>query len=193
MLLVGGVFALALRLGRIYNTNPNALQEIESPTVNGNIEPAPAYSEADALFRGEVRSQQQLAAKVLKDIEQGICANSFTTGSDRFDGEWAVGSYQMAALGLGQIILAHPELRDEYVPMIERSVERLLAPDMNRFGTEAWGEEGLSSLESINGHAYLGYTNLALSMLRLHKENNYSTIFIFSAMYRKASVVFSGW
>ena len=172
MLMLGGIFVLALRLERVRHGNSKAIQKTDIPSVTGNLEPAPADSEADALFRGEVRSQQQLAANVIEDINQGISATSFQTGNPRFDGEWAVGSYQMAVLGLGQILLAHPELREEYAPIIEQCLERLLTSDMSHFGTDAWGEEGLSSLESANGHVYLGYTNLALSMLRLHKENN---------------------
>ncbi|MEM0981328.1 MAG: hypothetical protein AAGH78_13775 [Cyanobacteria bacterium P01_H01_bin.58] len=110
--------------------------------------------------------------KAIEDVTQGITTDSFNTGSPRFDGEWVSGSYQMAVLGLGQFILAHPDSRDEYLPMMEQSVERLIASDTNAFGTAAWGEEGLSALASDNDHAYLGYVNLALSMLRLHQEDN---------------------
>jgi hypothetical protein len=47
------------------------------------------------------------------------------------------------------------------------SVDRLIAPETNAFGTEAWGNVGLATLRGGHGHGYLGYANLALSMLRL--------------------------
>ncbi|MEL6882170.1 MAG: hypothetical protein AAFP09_16710 [Cyanobacteria bacterium J06607_10] len=131
----------------------------------------------DALFAGDQSAQMALAAPVLQDIEQGISADIFETGSARYDGEWAVGSYQLAVLGLGQLVQAHPQLVSAYLPAMERSVERLITPEMNQFGIQAWDEDRLArlhsdSLQDHNGHAYLGYTNLALSMLRLHNPNN---------------------
>lgn len=125
-----------------------------------------------ALFEGDFQAQRVLAEKAIADINRGISASDFQTGSTRYDGEWALGSYQMAVLGLGQIISTHPELRSEYLPAMKRSVEALLTPKMNQFASDAWGSEGLRSLDSENGHAYLGYTNLALSMLRLHDPNS---------------------
>lgn len=129
-------------------------------------------SSAVSLFQGDLASQKVLAQKVIADIERGITANDFQTGSARYDGEWAVGSYQMAVLGLGQVITAHPEMKATYLPVMNRGVEALLTPEMNQFGSEAWGSEGLRALGTDDGHAYLGYTNLALSMLRLHDPNN---------------------
>jgi hypothetical protein len=163
IILLGVLCALGLKIGSGYVTGQDAAQKKNS---------APANSTAEALYRGDAKAQKALADKVIADINRGINASSFQTGNAQFNGEWAIGSYQMAVLGLGQVILAHPQLRDQYVPLMEQSVERLLTPENNRFGTEAWQENGLSSLDSANGHAYLGYTNLALSMLRLHKPDN---------------------
>jgi hypothetical protein len=73
----------------------------------------------------------------------------------------------MAALGLGQTALSYPELRDAYVPVMERCAAELTSPATNAFGTEAWGKSGFEGLPGGKGHGYLGYTNLALSMLRL--------------------------
>ncbi len=129
---------------------------------------------ADALYSGDLQAQQELAARVIADIERGITADDFQTGDPRFDGEWAVGSYQLAVLGLGQILMDHPELKPQYLPVMEQAIAQLISPELNAFGTAAWGENGLTaaSLNSQNGHAYLGYTNLALSMLRLHQPRN---------------------
>jgi hypothetical protein len=131
-----------------------------------------AGGEAEALFEGDLESQTALARGVVDDLEAGVSAASFHTGSPRFDGEWTLGTYQMAALGLSQVALAHPELKDEFVPSIEASVERLLAPETTAFGTEAWHASALDDLATDRGHAYLGYINLALGMLRIVAPHN---------------------
>lgn len=169
MLLVGLVCAFVLTWGKAPHIRQIGVQQAETLDVvenAGSIE-----SEAERLFRGEVIAQKALVTKVIQDIKQGISTASFQTGNARFDGEWAAGSYQMAVLGLGQVASAHPELRDEYVPVMARSIESLLTPEINHFGTQAWGENGLAALDILQGHAYLGYTNLALSMLRSHDPN----------------------
>lgn len=116
--------------------------------------------------------QTALARGVVDDLEAGVSTATFHTGSPRFDGEWTLVTYQMAALGLGQVVLAHPELRDELVPSIEASVERLLAPETTAFGAEAWHAPALRDLATDRGHAYLGYINLALGMLRIIEPRN---------------------
>src|SRR5262249_15461995 len=72
-----------------------------------------------------------------------------------------------AALGMGQVVLAHPERHDAYLPAIEECARQLTLPETNAFGAEAWGLSGLDGLPAGEGHGYLGYTNLALGMLRL--------------------------
>jgi hypothetical protein len=129
-------------------------------------------STEEALFIGDLAAQKPIAAIVVRDIQQGIKPEQFKTGNRRFDGEWAIGTYQMAVMGLGQMVLAHPELRETYLPTIKQCVERLLQPEAIAFGTEAYGENGLTALNSAEGHAYLGYVNLALSMLRRLEPNN---------------------
>jgi hypothetical protein len=127
---------------------------------------------AGALFDGDLAAQDALARGVAAMVGPGGGAPAFHTGSARFDGEWTVVTYQMAALGLGQIALAHPERKDAYVPIIEACIDRLLAPEATAFGAEAWGERGLDALDGDHGHAYLGYVNLALGMLRLLRPDN---------------------
>jgi hypothetical protein len=112
-------------------------------------------------------AQAELSRSVAATARSGVGAGSFHTGSPRFDGEWAFGSHLMTTLGLGQVSLLHPELRPELLPAMTESVSRLLAPETNAFGTEAWGNAGLATLQGGHGHGYLGYANLALSMLRL--------------------------
>ena len=161
--------SLLLAFFFVSNREQGNEQSAKTPVA---IEEREDLSQAELLYKGDIQAQQALADAVIQDIEKGISADDFQTGSDRFNGEWVLGSYQMAVLGLGQILLAHPELKETYLPVMEKSIGRMLSPELNEFATEAWGERGLESLNSDNGHAYLGYTNLALSMLRLHKPDN---------------------
>jgi len=108
-----------------------------------------------------------LAQSVARSVDSGVASASFHTGSARFDGEWAFGTYLMATLGLGQTVLAHPEQRSRLLPAMQRSAQRLVSDETNAFGSAAWGARGLSELGQGSGHGYLGYANLALSMLRL--------------------------
>jgi hypothetical protein len=134
-----------------------------------------ATGDAKALFAGDLDAQTALARGVVDDLEAGVSTASFHSGSPRFDGEWTLGTYQMAAIGLAQVVLAHPdhpELKDELVPSIEASVEHLLAPETTAFGAEAWNAAALDDLATDRGHAYLGYINLALGMLRIVAPHN---------------------
>lgn len=123
--------------------------------------------DADAFWQSDPRVQEPLAAEVAAYVRAGVGPESFSTGDPRFDGEWALVTHQMAALGLGQLILQHPELRATYLPVVALCAERLLAPETTAFGRAAWGEDALRAPATPNGHAYLGYANLALSMLTL--------------------------
>ena len=114
---------------------------------------------------------------MITDLKAGIDTDAFGTGSDRYNGEWTVATYQMTALGLTQIALEHPEVREQYAPMIELCLEQLLKAETIAFGTQAWGDNGLSDFSSDNGHAYLGYTKLALSLYRkLKPDHRFATI-----------------
>jgi hypothetical protein len=127
---------------------------------------------AAGLFDGRRETQLALARAVAESIRRGVTTRDFSTGSPRFDGEWALGTHQMAVLGLGQVILEHPETRDELMPALSLAADRLVAAETHRFGTAAWREEGLKRLGSRNGHAYLGYVNLALGMDRMIRPDS---------------------
>lgn len=134
-----------------------------------------ATGDAEALFEGDLATQTALARGVVDDLEAGVSTATFHTGSPRFDGEWTLATYQMAAIGLAQVVVSHPEhpeLKDELEPSIEASVERLLAPETTAFGAEAWHAAALDDLATDRGHAYLGYINLALGMLRIVAPHN---------------------
>ncbi|HEU4403741.1 MAG TPA: hypothetical protein VFS43_00375 [Polyangiaceae bacterium] len=122
---------------------------------------------ARAVFAGERGALLARARGVASRVEAGVGAGAFHTGSSRFDGEWSFTTRQMALLGLSQVALEHPEARAELLPAVRRAADELVRPEALAFGAEAWaGEGGLESLEGGRGHAYLGYLNLALSMLR---------------------------
>lgn len=124
------------------------------------------------FYEGDRRVQLQLARHVGALGLAGIDTASVSTGSARFDGEWAVVSNQMAVLGLGQVMLTHPDTRAELLPAVDRCVHQLRRPELRAFGSRAWGEDGLDSLSGAHGHAYLGYINLALGMDRLLRRGS---------------------
>jgi hypothetical protein len=122
--------------------------------------------EADDLFDGKLAVQEGLVRAVVADIERDVDASSFHTGSSRFDGEWALCSNQMAAMGIVQVVRQHPELRTRYLPTVRLAVEHLLRDQTFHFAHEAWSENPLDSLDGNHGHAYLGYVALAIGSLR---------------------------
>jgi hypothetical protein len=74
----------------------------------------------------------------------------------------------MTALGLAQLVLAHPEWKDEYRHPLRDAALRSFLPEMRDFGTRAWdGEDALESVGGAHGHAYLAYSALAIGMARL--------------------------
>jgi hypothetical protein len=89
-------------------------------------------------------------------------------GGALFDGEWAFGACVMAVAGLGQVALEHPELRERYLPAMDRCVAWLTTPEARAFGTRSWGYDGLEEGGLARGeHAYLGYLGAALGVHRL--------------------------
>jgi hypothetical protein len=122
--------------------------------------------EADALFDNHSATQEGLAREVAAYVARDVDTGTFHTGSTRFDGEWALVTHQMAALGFAQMIRAHPTLRARYVPAIRRAVARVLDERVLRFGRDAWGASPFDDLDEGHGHAYLGYVALAIGALR---------------------------
>jgi hypothetical protein len=129
---------------------------------------------ARAMFDGRLAVQAPLAAQVEQWVLAGVDESDFHTGSEHMNQEWAYATYQMAGLGFGQIILAHPETRARYLPALDRCIERMQSPELNVFAERQWGESGFSdaALATDHGHAYLGYLNLLLSLRRLIDRDN---------------------
>jgi hypothetical protein len=118
---------------------------------------------ADESFAGEPAAQGELARKVARAIGKRPSRASARRG----DGQAEVAFYQMAILGLGQIVREHPELREAYLPAMRAAAARLADPRTLGYATRRWGENGLRAMKPGDGHAYLGYINLALGMLRV--------------------------
>jgi hypothetical protein len=123
--------------------------------------------DASGWYDGSAVLQRGLAAEQLA-FEASDTAARRATSTAHLKGEWALVTHQMTALGLAQLVLAHPEWRAEYGPVLREAALRSFLPEMRDFGTRAWhGEDALASLETAHGHAYLAYPALALGMARL--------------------------
>ena len=123
--------------------------------------------DAESYFNGDLDRQTALARHVISSIEVGVTDDDFQTGSTLYDSEWKFGSYMMAGAGLGQVILEHPQTRDEFLPEMEKILDALLSDRVAYFDSMKWGEKALENLDGNNDHAaYLGYTNLILGLHR---------------------------
>lgn len=129
---------------------------------------APQWHGRDAAdwLDGE-RAMHALALEQVR-FEAEDSARRAQPSGDRFEGEWALVTHQMTALGLAQAVLAHPEWKPDLAPTLRLAALRSWLPEMRDFGTRAWhGEDGLRATASAHGHAYLGYPALAVGMARL--------------------------
>jgi hypothetical protein len=122
--------------------------------------------EADAWLADDAGTERALADVVAARALAGVRPGDLHTGSEHFDGEWALVTNQMAVLGLGQVVSRHPALRERYLPAMRAAARAMLTEEALAFGTHAWREQGIESLEGEHGHVYLGYAALALGMLR---------------------------
>ena len=105
-----------------------------------------------------------LANGVAHWTEGPLTAAQFSTGSARFDGEWMFGTYVMAALGFGQLALAHEDERsaatDQAIERMEHCLDRLEDPRIRAFDRDAWGNDAIETLGDGSGQSVyeiLGY------------------------------------
>jgi hypothetical protein len=120
---------------------------------------------AAAYFDGDLATQDALARTVITGIDAQEGPTAYRTGNPRFDGQSTIAIHQMALLGLGQIVLEHPEKRDAYLPAMRAAADHLTA----KF---EYGDNAYAGRSADEGHAYLGYSNLGLSMLRMIDPDN---------------------
>jgi hypothetical protein len=114
-----------------------------------------------------------LADAVAEAVRAGTDPARFATGSERFDGEWALVTCQMGLIGLAQVAADHPDRRVAYEAAARGCLAYLVSPRARAFGTAAWGEDGLDPavLRGDHGHAYLGWLALGLGAgLRLAED-----------------------
>jgi hypothetical protein len=115
---------------------------------------------ADGFFDGNLATLLPHARAVAEDE---IASAPPSTSASRTDAERALARRQMAVIGLSQLVLAHPEQRDAFLPAIHHAAAALVTEETLAFTTRAWaGERGLASLAGPHGHAYLGYVAMAL-------------------------------
>jgi hypothetical protein len=122
---------------------------------------------AGSLFDGDLAAQDALARGVSAAIQRHRGGTFYTTGNARFDGQASLAIYQMTILGLGQIVLEHPEKRDEYLPVMRAAADALVDPATLRYAARVYGQHAAVRMDPGAGHAYAGYINIALGMLRL--------------------------
>lgn len=118
------------------------------------------------LYRGHLDQQRPLAEDVAARVNAKTDVVFYHTGFSRFDGQSAVAIYQMTLLGLGQVALEHPELRAKFLPVMRVAARRLAEPSTLAYAAHVYGQHGVSYMAPGAGHAYLGYINLGLGMLR---------------------------
>jgi hypothetical protein len=125
--------------------------------------------DGEALFDGDRGMRARLSQASLDALAEGRTSPSVSTGSARFDGEWMLVTLEMNVLGLGQVALDDPTRAARHRDAVDGAIDRMLEPELRAFGTSAWGADGLTdaALASTDGHAYLGYLALAMSMLRV--------------------------
>jgi hypothetical protein len=121
--------------------------------------------DAAAFFAGDREAQDGEARALIRDVRTHDTAMR-RGPAQRRGGEEEVALYQMEILALGQIAHEHPELREAYLPAMRAAAARLADPATLGYAKRRWGENGLVAMKPSEGHAYLGYINLALGMLR---------------------------
>jgi hypothetical protein len=132
---------------------------------------------ADAFFTGDRAAQEGAARALVDEVRQHDAALPRRTAPHRRDGQSEVALSQMEILALGQIVREHPELRETYLPAMRAAAARLADPATLGYATRAWGENGLVAMKPGEGHAYLGYINLALGMLRaIDRDTPYAAL-----------------
>lgn len=126
-----------------------------------------AYLRRDASrhFEAEFEIQEKWGRRVAEELLRRPERQLFQTQSRRFNSQSSIAIYQMAILGLGQIVQAHPELREEFLPAMRSAAERMVDARTLNYARDVYEEDAIVDLH-FEGHAYLGYVNLALGMMR---------------------------
>lgn len=127
---------------------------------------------AGDLYDGDPHAQERLAESVARRAVAHGAGPVYESGVHRFDGQSQIAIDQMTLLGLGQIVITHPELKPRYLPAMRAAAKRLADPRTLRYAASVYGTHGLVHMGPGQGHAYLGYINMGLGMLRLVDSDN---------------------
>ncbi|MFO0663026.1 MAG: hypothetical protein U0174_03695 [Polyangiaceae bacterium] len=125
--------------------------------------------DATKYYAGDERKVEMLLHGTGKQVERMAQSMQFRTGSKRFDGEWAMGTNLMTAIGAAQTAMQHPGSRDDALVILRLAMDRLADPNTRAYDGEAWNQDALRSLgEDERDHgAFLMYYAFALGMDRL--------------------------
>lgn len=116
---------------------------------------------SDALFDGDPTVVGGLASSVASDALARPDPSDFHTGSERFDGEWAVVTCAMAEVGIERALAVDPSRHDGWLPGVRACADVLADPAVHGFALEPWG-----SPEAARGRAALGYVARGLGSAR---------------------------
>lgn len=119
-------------------------------------------------YDGTPGARAALAERVRETVEQQRGLLFYHSGRSRFDGQSAVAIYQMTLLGLGQLVEEQPALAERYLPAMRIAAHHLADPKTLDYARSVYGQNGVIAMAPGAGHAYLGYVNLGLGMLRKH-------------------------
>lgn len=109
-----------------------------------------------------------LVEEVDRQLTPHLTAGDFGHHSARFDGEWWLGSFTMAAMGFAQAAALDPEQADAHAARATAAVGLALRPAVRAFDQQAWGTDPLDDLDrDDHDHAVLGYLGVALGAARL--------------------------
>ena len=119
------------------------------------------------LWRSDPEAELALARSVSRRLLAHPDRLFYRTGNARFDGQSAIAIHQMAILGLAQLVLERPDTKGELLPAMRSGADRLVDPQTLTYAASVYGQHGVVGMKPGQGHAYLGYVNLALGALRL--------------------------
>jgi hypothetical protein len=127
---------------------------------------------ADRMFDDDLDTEKRIARVVTANALAARVGPYYKSGSPRFDGQSAVLIEQLTLLGLGQMVLDHPERRAEYLPAMRAAADRLVDPATLAYATTVYGHHAVQNMAPGEGHAYAGYISMGLGMLRLVDPDN---------------------
>lgn len=125
--------------------------------------------DAAKYYNGEDRKVQMLLHGTGKQVERMTQTVQFRTGSKRFDGEWAMVTNMMTAIGAAQVAIQHPSTKEDALVILRLAMDRLAEPSTRAYDSDAWNQDAMRSLgEDERDHgAFLMYYAFALGMHRL--------------------------